>query len=359
MKQYLNILQKEIPKITVADLYVPISNTHIDSIDLVVIRVTLEKYFKIDIPDIIWYKYQTLNDAIQYFHSNNNIDKSNIESETQEFAIFENIEIRMPQMANEALSENWLLRYLGDIHWQLLSKGFEKKSSEFKDEAGKRLYATFIRVKYVISPLTLFLENDIIEFKSSIKGYGNNTFLSEINGNCENKTIGACLMTTFSIREKEDNNKISKCEPKLKSNLIKQLSKTPMFLNDYRLLKKRLIDDITTNYGVFHITDDYLFYCEYEINPYSDINGVGLLYFASYPIIADICFLKYNPQAINYQTIYRDIFYLANCNSSDTIIFKINTIEEDELRIKTLISLYRTSDNQLLARIFTVKQKSE
>jgi probable biosynthetic protein (TIGR04098 family) len=38
----------------------------------------------------------------------------------------------MPQMANGALSESWLLKYLGDKHWFLLSEGFNKKSSEFQ-----------------------------------------------------------------------------------------------------------------------------------------------------------------------------------------------------------------------------------
>ena len=359
MKQYLNILQKEVSKVTEADLYNPIRNTHVDSLDLLVIRVALEKHFNIIIPDSIWYKCQTLSEAINYFHSNRNELQNSSDIEAPEITISESLEVRMPQMANGTLSENWLLKYLGDTHWQLITKGFDKKSSEFKDDLGNRLYATFIRVNYNTSSLNYFSENDIIEFSSSIKSYGNNTFLSAIKGNCGNKMISATLMTTFSVREKENNNKISKCEPKVKSNQIKQLPSTPCFLTDYRLLRKGLIDNVATDFGVFQISDDILFSCEYEINPYYDINGVGLLYFASYPIIADKCFLKYNSQAIDYQTIYRDIFYLANCNSNDTVIFRINTIEEDEIQIKTLVSLYRTSDNQLLARLFTVKQKSE
>ena len=36
-----------------------------------------------------------------------------------------------------------------------------------------------------------------------------------------------------------------------------------------------------------------LFEAEYKIVPYHDINGVGLLYFAAYPTISDICELAY------------------------------------------------------------------
>ena len=36
----------------------------------------------------------------------------------------------MPQMANAALSENWLFKELGDIHWELLSKGLNTPWAE-------------------------------------------------------------------------------------------------------------------------------------------------------------------------------------------------------------------------------------
>lgn len=359
MKQYLHILQKEISKVSEADLFVPVKETHIDSLDLVVIRVALEKHFEFEIPDVVWFNYQTLAEALEYFHKNKGLLKTNQNTEKTDIVHSENLEIRMPQMANSALSENWLLKFLGDTHWQLITKGFQKKSSEFKDDNGNRLYSTFIRINYSVSPLYQFSENEIIDFNSSIKCFGNNTFLSKVIGNCGEKKISASLMTTFSVRECTDNNKISKCEPKVRTNKISQLSKTPLFLNDYRLLRKRLIEEISTDYGIFPINDDILFSCEYSINPYYDINGVGLLYFASYPIISDKCFDEYYKQNDNLQTIYRDIFYFANCNSNEKIIFKLNSIDEIDNGLKTTVSLFRKSDNQILSKILTIKQKIE
>ena len=356
MKQYLHILQKEISKVSEDDLFAPIKNTHIDSLDLVVIRVALEKHFEIEIPDVVWFNYQTIADALEYFHTNKNSKNANQVYEKTVITHSENIEIRMPQMAKSALSENWLLKFLGDTHWQLITKGFQKKSSEFIDDNGNRLYSTFIRINYSISPLSHFLENEIIGFSSSIKCFGNNTFLSEIIGDCTEKNISASLMTTFSVREDTDNNKVSKCESKIRTNRINQLSKTPQFLNDYRLLRKGLIDEISTNYGNFQLTNDTLFSCEYTINPYYDINGVGLLYFASYPIIADKCLDEYYKENKDLQTIYRDVFYFSNCNATEKIIFKLNSIVENGTQIKTLMTLFRASDNQKLATILTVKR---
>ena len=356
MKQYLKILQKEISKVSEEDLYTPIINTHIDSLDLVVIRVALEKYFNLEIEDLLWYKFKTLGEAIEYFHNNRDLDQGGFKDRKTQITLLDSVEIRMPQMANRALSENWLLKYLGDIHWQLISKGFNKKSSEFKDDAGNRLYATFVRVNYTVSPLNEFLENEMIEFIASIEGFGNHSFLSSITAGCDYKNINATLMTTFSIRENENNNKIIRSFPLERPNQIVQLSNTPLFLNEYRLLRKGLLDHISTNFGEFSITNNPIFVWEYSINPFYDINGIGLLYFASYPIIADNCFFEYYQKSKELATIYRDIYYFANCNSTDKIIFQLNNIEENGSQIKTLISLFRKSDNQMLAKILTVKQ---
>jgi probable biosynthetic protein (TIGR04098 family) len=361
MKQYLNIIQKELPSVTEKDLITPIRQTHIDSLDIVVIRVALEKHFGLEISDSVWYQYQTLSAALEYFHKNKvkqpNINKNN---ET-EVSNTECIEIRMPQMANSALSESWLLKYLGDKHWFLLSDGFNKKSSEFKDENGNRMYATFVRINYSISPLISFKENEIISINSKIEGYGNHTFISSIKGKSSDKEINANLLTTFSIRANDNNNEISKSNLDIIATRIGQVSRTPILLNDFRLLRKGLLDEITSSYGNFPNTDNIIFSCEYEVNPYYDINGVGLLYFAAYPIISDCCSLKYfnNPKSFSYQTVYRDIFYFANCNPTDKIIFQLNFIDQNKNIIRTLTSLYRKSDNKLLAKILTVKQTKE
>lgn len=356
MKRYLHIIQKEISKISENDLDIPLKNTNIDSLDLTVIRVVLEKHFGFEIDDVIWYKYQTLSEAIEYFHKNRDI-KERIVQIKKDVLIKEKIEIEMPQMANSALSENWLLKHIGNTHWQLISKGFKLKSSEFKDEKDNRLYAAFIRINYSISTLNKFSENEIVDFSSTIKSFGNSTFISKIKGVCENKTIIASLATTFAVRENENNNRISKSKPKAKLNGIKQLIKTPVFLTDYRLMRKGELKDISTVNGEFEITDASLYKCEYIINPYYDINGVGLLYYASYPMISDICIIKYNNRFIGYNTIYRDIFYFANANQNENVLFELNSLEENGNEIKITTSLFRSSDKQIIAKILTFKMK--
>lgn len=362
MKEYLSIIQKEVPTVTENDLIVPIRETHIDSIDVVVIRVALEKHFKHEVPDAVWYQFQTLSEGLDYFKNVRTVNGSQVILNPVELQ--ESIEIRMPQMANSAMSENWLLKYLGDVHWLLLTKGLEQNSAQFKDEIGNRLYATFIRIRYSLSSLKKFNENDTVDVTGSIEGFGSHTYISNVVGLSGTNRIDATLMTTFSCREQGDNASMAKATPLTKTNKIPQLSQTPLFLNDYRLLRKDLLEDYSCSYGTFTFDGEEVFSCEYTINPFYEINGVGLLYFASYPAIFDKCsndYFKERHASINfcdeYHTVFRDVFYFANSNCNDTIIFRLFSVVQDVNLLKTIGSLYRKSDNQILARIITVKEK--
>ncbi len=363
MKEHLHIIQRILPAFEKEQMEIPFKEAGIDSLDLVVIRVALEKYFGFELSDAKWYECKTLAEAIVFFQKEHN-KSDEIICDPKKIECCRELEIRMPQMANSALSENWLLKEIGDMHWELLSNGLEQKSSEFKDDSGNRLYATFVRINYSLSPLNLFLENEALCLNMEIKRFGKNTYHSAMKGRCGEKIIVANLMTNFSRRQLDDNSKISKGDPFEMINHIPEVTATPEFLNEYRLLKKGLLSNLNSGDFNFKVVDDIIGSGQYLINPFYEINGVGLLYFASYPIIADKCFNDFLTKTgeiknldYSYNTIYRDIFYFANCNASDEIIFKINRIDHlGENRISVSSSLYRKSDNTLMARIFTVKE---
>jgi probable biosynthetic protein (TIGR04098 family) len=87
-----------------------------------------------------------------------------------------------------------------------------------------------------------------------------------------------------------------------------------------------------------------MFECDYKINPYHDINGVGLLYFATYPSIADTCELAYmnhgNSWAERSSTVFRDIFYFANSDADETLLYSVVGRRDvgNEIEIDALIS---------------------
>jgi probable biosynthetic protein (TIGR04098 family) len=274
-------------------------------------------------------------------------------------------EIRMPQMANDALSEYWLVKEFGDIHWNLLSHGLEQKTSEFKDATGNRIYAAFVRINYSLSPLNNFQENEILNLNGDINKIHNNTYHSTIDGICNKHALKANLLSKFTTRKLKDNSTISKAILNERTNHIKQAKDAPELLNEHRSLKKNLITELPSSNYNFNVTDNSITTIKYSVNPFYEINGVGLLYFACYPIITDKCTSDYFKSSdtircydTNYSTIYRDIFYFANCNCDDGVLFNLNSIENLSCnKIKLTTTLYRQSDNILMARIFTIKEK--
>ncbi|HIJ86920.1 MAG TPA: hypothetical protein HPP97_04455 [Desulfuromonadales bacterium] len=353
MKQYLQIIQQVVSGFSEEELYLPISETSADSLDLVELRIILERHFNHEIKDEKWFEIANIGQALQYFHNNRGQELKE-DSICYEVIHYEDeVEIRMPQMANSALSELWLLKYLGDTHWQLLSVGFGKKSSEFRDSSSDRVYATFLRICFETSPLNNFSENEFLKFESELEGFGKSSFLSKINGFSDKNNITAQIMTTFSVKGK--NNNLVSSEGLGESRIV-NYKEIPVFANEYRLLKKNLVEVHSSKGWNFEINHDSVYECEYKINPYSDINGVGLLYFASYPIISDFCLSGYQLKSVSSHTVFRDIFYFSNCQASETIIFRVVYYKEENGNFFTTTTLSRKSDNKLLSIIFAVKK---
>lgn len=272
-------------------------------------------------------------------------------------------EIKLPQMANRALSESWLLKEIGDVHWELLSKGLESKSSEITNAAGDRLCVAFVRINYKTTQLNHYLENETIDIQGSINRYGDSTYFSEITGYCANKVFKANLMSCFSALSTDGNKQICKSVPVAAVNHINKLVKIPILFSSYCSIKKATQQVVSNGMHSFFINNDTVDERTYQINHYHDINGVALLYFAVYPIISDHCINSYlteenNLQYSKYHTTYRDILYYANCDASDTLIHRLNNINITDNLVKTVVSMYRSSDMKMIAQVLTVKEAS-
>jgi probable biosynthetic protein (TIGR04098 family) len=276
--------------------------------------------------------------------------------------------INMPQMALSGLSESWLMKEIGGYHWQMLCDDLGVKSNEIFDEFGNRLYATFVRIKFEsCSGLAGYNENDKLKFSGEIQRFGNSLYYSQVVVACNDKKINCSLATTFSTREEgTDNTKLTKGVPSKSDNdVVVKVSEMPKHILDIVKIKKSSIHSILVSGHNFEISDKIIHETQYKINPYTDINGVGLLYFAAYPTINDVCELEYfNDKKITKQhwalsssTLVRDVFYFGNCNIDDLITYKLNSIEIFEKnKIAIQSSLHREKTDTIIAKIFTVKE---
>ena len=368
MISILQIVRQTARDFADTQLALPFHECGLDSFDLLEIRVRLESETRQAIPDGRWFSFKSFQDIQQYLddaHAATNGDATTASLTSQR-----TIAINMPQMALGGLSESWLFKELGDIHWSMTCDALQSESDKLTDELGNRLYATFVRVRIESSAhLKKFRENERLEFQSRLSRFGRSMFFSDLTVSGEDKQLNVSLMTTFSLRQ-SDNKSLLKGEPRIPADCTAHVfDSLPQFAEQYREMRKGALRELTLGNEKFTAAKDLIFETVYGMNPYLDLNGVNLLYFAAYPMISDLCeleFIKRKRPDLSGQrwpfkasTVARDVFYYGNCDLDDRIVFGVNSFALEDGRCKIATSLFRESDRQLIANIFTVKHVDE
>ena len=191
-------------------------------------------------------------------------------------------------------------------------------------------------------PFSAIAENSTLDLRGTISRFGAGTFVSDIALDHDLAPGEARLMSNFSRRGEANNTSLLKGQPTIPSGCPIQEVAPPAFMLEYRDRRAAT-------------PDAPLFETEYEIIPFHDVNGVGLLYFASYPIISDICSLRYAADFAERSTISRDVYYFANADIKDALIFRIHKWEQSQSVLNLETSLSRKSDGRLMAYILTSK----
>ena len=258
--------------------------------------------------------------------------------------------INMPQMAIGGLSESWLFKEIGDLHWTMIMDGLGVRSSELNDGAGERLYATFTRLRLVSSAsISSFSENEDVSLKGEIARHGAGLFFSEMTMTGHAKSLRASGMSTFSKRAvMTSNSGLLKGQPTIRPDCpIPVLEAMPPFGLGYQERRSSPPSDV-------------IFECPYEILPIHDINGAGLLYFAAYPAISDICEQRFIGQGARWaartSTVERDVFYFANCDMGDQLIYRAHARRDLGTAVEIESSISRASDGKLMAFLVTRKE---
>lgn len=257
--------------------------------------------------------------------------------------------LNMPQMALKGLSEPWLFKELGDIHWAVLLDSLGTSSAALTDATGARLYATFTRIRLRSdAPLSAYRENDRFSISMSEERYGAAMFFGTARIEAPGARATAELMTTFSkYGEAGVNTSLLKGTPMIPPGFpIPELPALPVFGQEYRARRAEP-----------HAPA--LFETEYEMLPVHDINGVGLLYFAAYPAIAELCAGRHAGRgfAFDYSTCERDVMYFANADPSETLIVRLHRWEQTDEEIAYEATISRKSDDKTMAVVAARKRR--
>ncbi|WP_338932816.1 beta-ketoacyl synthase N-terminal-like domain-containing protein [Streptomyces netropsis] len=259
----------------------------------------------------------------------------------------------LPALSVNGLSENWLLRETGDLHWSLIGEHFGVPVAELDDTEGNRLLPAFTRARLIAADsLRSFTEHDEGELSGALTKIDEQTFVSDIRFATATAHVDVRLLTAFVHRGAGNWLVPGTPRPEGRAPVARP---TAEHLDFHRELRARTAPDPDAA-GLFSDT--------YELNPFADMNAAGLLYFASYPHINDRCERNYvqsrvpdGEWAVEAVTLSRDIVYLGNCGIDDAVRYRLDDCRlEADHRVVLTSSLLRERDGRPLARLESVKR---
>jgi probable biosynthetic protein (TIGR04098 family) len=277
--------------------------------------------------------------------------------------------IQMPQTDATGLSENWLFRHCGEQHWLHLGSALGVRVEEIRDDDGYQLYPTFVAVRgRYTRPLNSISLDEHFHTAVEIKHFGRAFFNSAISFANETASFALEMLTAFVARDSKAHNRLHQSLPRASlSYRSESLASAPPLLKLSQGLRHREI----TSYEFFGSSFEPFapglsLSMIYEPSPYIDYNRAGLLYFASYPTIADTLERQIISQhrlaepspdwALQTSTIARDVFYYRNLDLGRKLRATLRSFEQSGEIVLTHTTLAADESDERLADVFTAKQ---
>jgi probable biosynthetic protein (TIGR04098 family) len=275
------------------------------------------------------------------------------------------IRIGMPHLDAAGLSENWLFRHAGDLHWEAIGRRLGVPTDEIRTEGGRRLYPTVVaaRGRYD-APLAAVAENDVLDAMTEVVPCGRACAHGRVAAAVAGRGRGGRryaveLLTTFAAREPDGVMRMALPGARLARRWLGPGAEAPPESPIARCARAARrgepVDDPFVARYMARALAAPIGEVEYEPSPYADYNGAGLLYFASYVSIADtserrlVAHLGLAPDARApardwaqvTSAVRRDVFYYENLPLGATLNAALLAFDADPRGVTTHVRLRR------------------
>jgi probable biosynthetic protein (TIGR04098 family) len=263
------------------------------------------------------------------------------------------VRIGMPQLDAAGLSENWLLRHAGDLHWDAVARRLEVPSDQIRSEAGERLYPTFVavRARYQ-SPLASIGENEVLHAAVEVVPCGRACAHGRVVARVGERRLSLELLTTFAVRAGPGLLRMSQLAAPLALRFV-AAGPPPPLVGRAKAARREGVDRCHTSLGELRV----------EPSPYADYNGAGLLYFPSYVTIADTAERQLvrtlrlaragSDWALVASAVERDVFYYANLPLGEALVAELVSFTRERGAVCTHVRLRREESGAPMADLLT------
>jgi probable biosynthetic protein (TIGR04098 family) len=386
-----------------------VTHYKIDSLQLLILRETLESVLQVHLSDSVWLGFRSIDELVDYVSRkktalNNAAQKSAAVTQvnpaqlqapqtaerryTPSGLLYADVEVGMPLTGRNNLAEGPLLQRLGDLRWGHISHLCGVPSKQIIDAEGHRLYPTFFYVETAFPrsrPMASFGENDRLKVASDLQRFGasmlDGTFYllpedyqetGSLSFDSVDSAVAAGVpavrFSNIFVMQFSGAEWLKKSRPANPG--FERIREMPEAPNAYALVKQAEKDGYFSlpPAGFVPMTDGVIKKA-YHLVPDRDLNGAGLVYFANYPIFLDVCErevlasadLPLTDELIDRRTLVRRrSAYLNNASARDVLSVEIEAFVENPfasenpapemapIRLFINYNMYRKSDGRLM-----------
>jgi probable biosynthetic protein (TIGR04099 family) len=260
----------------------------------------------------------------------------------------------MPHLGIRGLSEKWLTRQCGDLHWHCLAESTESGSSDFRDARGRKVYAAFKAVRLTDAALTHFELDSQFEIETRLRQLTRTVYESEHRLICGGVQRAIITMISVFLRRNipGDNRSMERTEV---NRIYHDDSQRSQHTSPFMLAARAVRLRESWTYDRWRYRDrQELGHFQYACCPSTDFNNAELLYFPVFQEVVDRAeWLWMNRW--NVATVSRDIIYHGNVNTYDDLTVTLCGKTSLANIVYHWCDIKHSSDQKVVADVFSIR----
>lgn len=264
----------------------------------------------------------------------------------------------MPQLGLYGLSENWLLKECGHLHWLAIAQAHGRALPEFADEAGHKSYAALTALHLHEAQLDAVTEN--APFSLAVRATSPGRAQHFSTQTLRTGTLRGArveLLSAFIRRAAGSNRSIVRAP--VGGDSAEPGDRT---LTDAALSLQARARVFRTGGGIGRLGlqpaahGGALRSAVFTPCPHNDFNGAGLLYFASFQALADRAELAWHGLRPAL-TVERELYFYGNIDPGESVRAELLAERDDGDEYAHWIRLSRCADGVRIADALTRKRR--
>ncbi|MGE8368970.1 Pnap_2097 family protein [Cupriavidus sp.] len=264
----------------------------------------------------------------------------------------------MPNLSYTGLSENWLLKACGDLHWQGLANLSGQALPEFRDAEGNKAYAAFTAIRLREASLEALGENAAFSVNTRLmrvagaRHFSSHELMQEGDGSGARRAQ-VSMVSTFIRRQRERDNR----------SVVRAAFNVPVdgpppaaAVEMAALAKRFRAGDWGGHLGLEQARHRGSHTAGYLPCPYGDFNGADLLYFANFQAIVDRAEWQWQRFEEPPTVAARDLFFHGNVNLGEVLELSFSAVDIRPDGLAHWCEIRRGSDGEKIADVVTRKR---